>query len=169
MDFAIKVATPEKQRGACAVVGVFETRKMTESAKALDKIAQGHLKNILASGDMDGKASTSLLLHNIPGTLFKRILLIGLGKEQEFKEKTFLAAIGATLAALQKTAVTDAMLFLSDFPLKTRDNAWKVSQTVITAANHQYRFDQLKSKPETEISNLKKLTLCLDNRAESVA
>lgn len=87
MDFAIKVATPEKQRGACAVVGVFETRKMTESAKALDKIAQGHLKNILASGDMDGKASTSLLLHNVPGTLFKRILLIGLGKEQEFKEK----------------------------------------------------------------------------------
>lgn len=169
MDFAIKVATPEKQRGACAVVGVFETRKMTESAKALDKIAQGHLKNILASGDMDGKASTSLLLHNVPGTLFKRILLIGLGKEQEFKEKTFLAAIGATLAALQKTAVTDAMLFLSDFPLKTRDNAWKVSQTVIAAANHQYRFDQLKSKPETEISNLKKLTLCLDNRAESVA
>ena len=89
MDFGIKVGTPEKQRGACAVVGIFESRKLTESAKILDKVTQGYIKNILALGDMEGKANTSLLLHNVPDTLFKRVLLNGLGKEQEFKEKTF--------------------------------------------------------------------------------
>ncbi|MEK7301753.1 MAG: M17 family peptidase N-terminal domain-containing protein, partial [Pseudomonadota bacterium] len=104
MDFGIKVGTPEKQRGACVVVGIFESRKLTESAKILDKVTQGYIKNILALGDMEGKANTSLLLHNVPDTLFKRVLLIGLGKEQELKEKTFLAAINTTLSALQKTA-----------------------------------------------------------------
>lgn len=169
MDFGIKVGTPEKQRGACVVVGIFESRKLTDSAKTLDKITQGYIKNILALGDMDGKVNTSLLLHNVPDTLFKRVLLIGLGKEQEFKEKTFLSTINTTLNTLQKTAVTDATLFLSDFPIKERANPWKVSQIVITATSSIYRFDQLKSKPENNPRSLRKLVLCIDSRAELAA
>ncbi|PTQ83571.1 leucyl aminopeptidase [Nitrosomonas ureae] len=169
MDFGIKVGTPEKQRGACAVIGIFESRKMTESAKVLDKITQGYIKSILTSGDMDGKVNTSLLLHNVPGTHFKRILLIGLGKEQEFKEKTFLGAINSIFSTLQKTAVTDVMLFLSDFPIKERANEWKISQTVIAAINSLYQFDQLKSKPEINPGKLRKILLCIDNRSELIA
>ncbi|MBY0474175.1 MAG: leucyl aminopeptidase [Nitrosomonas sp.] len=169
MDFGIKVGTPEKQRGACAVVGIFESRKMTESAKILDIATQGHIKNILASGDIDGKVNTSLLLHNVPGTQFKRILLIGLGKEQEFNEKTFLAVINSTLNALHKTAVADVMLFLSDFPIKVRKNDWKISQTVIATISSIYRFDQLKSKPENNQSKLRKILFCIDTQAELIA
>lgn len=169
MDFGIKIGTPEKQRGACVVVGIFESRKLTESAKTLDKITHGYIKSILASGDMDGKANTSLLLHNVPDTLFKRVLLIGLGKESEFKAKTFLAAINTMLSVLQKTAVTDVTLFLSDFPFKQQTNAWKVSQIVITASNSAYRFDQLKSKPENAQNSLRKMVLCIDDRSELTA
>ncbi len=169
MDFGIKFGTPEKQRGACAVVGIFESRKMTESAKVLDKITQGHIKNILTSGDIDGKVNTSLLLHNVPGTQFKRILLIGLGKEQEFNEKTFLAVINSTLNALHKTAVADVMLFLSDFPNKVRTNDWKISQTVIATISSIYRFDQLKSKPENNQSKLRKILFCIDTQEELIA
>ena len=169
MDFGIKVGTPEKQCGVCVVVGIFESKKLTDSAKILDKITQGYIKNILALGDMDGKANTALLLHNVPDTLFKRVLLIGLGKEQEFKQKTFLSAINTTLNTLQKTAVTDATLFLSDFPIKERENPWKVSQIIIAASSSNYRFDQLKSKPENSPRSLRKLVLCIDNRTELVA
>ena len=58
MDFVIKVGTAEKQRGACMVVGVFESRKLTNSAKILDKASQGYIKNLLALRDMEGKAGT---------------------------------------------------------------------------------------------------------------
>ncbi|SNX59531.1 aminopeptidase A. Metallo peptidase. MEROPS family M17 [Nitrosomonas ureae] len=169
MDFGIKVGTPEKQRGACAVIGIFESRKMTESAKVLDKITQGYIKSILTSGDMDGKVNTSLLLHNVPGIHFKRILLIGLGKEQEFKEKTFLGAINSIFSTLQKTAVTDVMLFLSDFPIKERANEWKICQTVIAVISSVYQFNQLKSKPENNPGKLRKILLCIDNRSELIA
>lgn len=166
MEFGIKVGTPEKQRGACVVVGIFESRKLTDSAKILDKMTQGYIKNILASGDMDGKVNTSLLLHHVPSTQFKRVLLVGLGKEQEFKEKTFLTTINATLNALQKTAVADATVFLSDFPVKGRSNEWKVTQTVIAATSSSYRFNQLKSKPDSDPGNLRKMVLCISDRAE---
>ena len=36
MKFSIKKANPEKQRSACVVVGVFEPRKLTEAAEAID-------------------------------------------------------------------------------------------------------------------------------------
>ena len=37
MEFSIKSGSPEKQRSACVVVGVFESRKLTLPAELLDK------------------------------------------------------------------------------------------------------------------------------------
>ena len=79
MEFSIKSGSPEKQRSACVVVGVFEARKLTLPAELLDKAAKGYIADIVRRGDMEGKAGSTLLLHNVPGTLSDRILLIGLG------------------------------------------------------------------------------------------
>lgn len=166
MDFAIKVGTPEKQRGACVVVGIYESRRLSSSAKVLDKVSQGYIKNLLAMGDMEGKAGTYLLLHHVPGTLFKRVLLIGLGKEQEFNEKSLQSVMNTVSSVSQKISLTDAALFLSDFPLKKQTNDWKVCQLVIQAIGSSYRFDQLKSKQENETSNLHKVIFYIENRAE---
>jgi len=166
VDFAIKVGNPEKQRGACMVVGVYESRKLSSSAKVLDKISQGHIKNLLATGDMEGKAGTYLLLHHVPGSLFKRVLLIGLGKEQEFNEKSLQSVMNTVSSTLQKTAVTDVALFLSDFPLKKQTNDWKVCQLVIQSTANNYRFTQLKSNPENEENCLRKVIFYIENRSE---
>lgn len=166
MDFVIKVGTAEKQRGACMVVGVFESRKLTNSAKILDKASQGYIKNLLALGDMEGKVGTCLLLHHVPGTLFKRVLLVGLGKEQEFNEKSLQGVMSSILSTLQKTGVTDVALFLSDFSMKRSTNDWKVCQIVIQTMSSGYRFDRLKSNPDHETSSLRKVICYIDNRAE---
>lgn len=159
MDFDIKVGTPEKQRGACVVVGVFESRKLTDPAKVLDKATDGYISNILRQGDLEGKANTTLLLHNVPNTLCKRVLLIGLGKEQEFGDKAYLDAILAGFNALHKTGATDATFFLTEIPVIDRADAWKISQTVIAGIQSIYRFDSLKSKPEKNKSHLRKAIL----------
>ena len=68
MKFSIKSVNPEKQRSACVVVGVFEQRKLTEAAEAMDKIADGYISGILRKGDMRGKAGSTLMLHDVPNT-----------------------------------------------------------------------------------------------------
>ena len=85
MEFSIKNGNPGKQRSACVVVGVFETRVLTEAAKTLDKNANGYISGILNNGDMEGKAGSTLLLHNVPNTICKRVLLVGLGKKSELR------------------------------------------------------------------------------------
>jgi hypothetical protein len=69
VEFSIKSGSPEKQRSACVVVGVFEPRKLTLAAELLDNAARNHLSDIIRRGDMEGKSGSTLLLHNVPGTL----------------------------------------------------------------------------------------------------
>ncbi|MDN5880731.1 MAG: leucyl aminopeptidase [Nitrosospira sp.] len=169
MKFSIKSGNPEKQRSACVVVGVFEPRKLTDAAQAMDNVTNGYIGGILRRGDMDGRAGSTLVLHNMPDALCERVLLVGLGKEREFNDKAYGDAVRAAFKALQKTGATDAALFLTDVPLKQRDAAWKVSQTVIVAMESFYRFDRLKSKTEGVKPQLRTVTLGTTRRAELAA
>ena len=40
---------------------------------------------------MEGKLGATLLLHNVRGTLADRVLLVGLGKERDFRDSEFRA------------------------------------------------------------------------------
>ena len=165
MKFSIKKGNLEKQRSACMVVGISEPRKLTEAAQALDKAAGGYISGILRGGDMEGKAGSTLLLHNIPGAPCERVLLVGLGKEPALNEKGYRDVVRAAFKALNETGATDAALFLTETPVKGRDTAWKVSQTAMVAMESAYRFDQLKSKVEETKPHLQKVTLGAVNAA----
>jgi leucyl aminopeptidase len=62
VEFSIKSGSPEKQRSACVVVGVFESRKPTLAADLLDRISDGYISDILRRGDMEGKLGSTVIL-----------------------------------------------------------------------------------------------------------
>ncbi|MCK9283339.1 MAG: leucyl aminopeptidase [Rhodocyclaceae bacterium] len=158
MEFSIKSSSPEKQRSACIVVGVFEERALSAAAAVIDKAAKKYLTELLKRGDMEGKAGTTLLLHNVPGTLADRVLLVGLGKNKDFGEKAYRNAIATAARTLHETGATDGTLYLPELPVKKREIAWCIRQAVIVALDTLYRFDQLKSKKDNPPRPLCKLT-----------
>ncbi len=166
MEFSIKSGSPEKQRSGCVVVGVFENRRLTLSAELLDNASGGLISDILRRGDMNGKTGATLLLHNLPGSLSDRVLLVGLGKEKEFREKDYCTAIRAAIKALDGTGAQDASLFLSEIAVRKRGIAWRIRQAVVNALAAGYRFDQFKSKPDDSRRPLRRLTLIVERRNE---
>ena len=96
MEFSVKSGSPEKQRSACIVVGVFEPRRLTAVAEQLDEISEGYISNLLRRGDLEGKAGQMLLLHNVPNVLSERVLLVGCGKERELDERQYKNIIAKT-------------------------------------------------------------------------
>jgi len=166
VEFSIKSGSPDKQRTACVVVGVYESRKLTLPAELLDKAAAGHISELLRRGDMEGKAGNTLLLHKVPGIEADRVLLVGLGKEREFREKEYRAAIATTVRTLNETGGFDGTLYLTELPVKKRDVAWRVRQAVMTSEETLYRFDRLKSKKDEVRRPLRKLTFCVERRGE---
>lgn len=166
MEFSTKSGSPEKQRGGSVVVGIFESRKLTLAAELLDKTSQSYISDIIRRGDMDGKAGTTLLLHHVPGTLCDRVLLVGLGKERDFREKEYCASIRTSIKTLNETGAFDATIFLTELAVKKRSTAWRVRQAALIALDATYRFDQFKSKKEEIRRPLKKVTFAVERRNE---
>jgi len=166
VEFSIKSGSPEKQRSACVVVGVFEPRKLTLPAELLDNAARSYISDIIRRGDMEGKAGSTLLLHNVPGTLCDRVLLVGLGKEKEFREKEYCDAIRSAVKTLNETGSFDGTVFLTETTVKKRSVAWRIRQATIVAQETVYRFDQFKSKKDEVRRPLRKLTFAVERRNE---
>lgn len=166
LEFSIKSGALDKQRSACVVVGVFDNRKLTGPAVTIDQASGGYLAGILRSGDMDGKAGSTLLLHKVPHILADRVLLIGLGKERDFQEKNYRDAVQTTLRTLRDTGSTEAVITLTEVPVKQRDTLWNVTQAVIATHEALYRFDALKSKPAETRRPLKRVVFTVAKRGE---
>lgn len=166
MEFSVKSGSPEKQRSACIVVGVFEPRRLSPVAEQLDKISDGYISSLLRRGDLEGKPGQMLLLHHVPGVLSERVLLVGCGKERELGERQYKEIIQKTISTLNETGSMEAVCFLTELHVKGRDTYWKVRQAVESTKDGLYTFDQFKSnKPETR-RPLRKLVFNVPTRRE---
>jgi leucyl aminopeptidase len=164
LEFSTKILAPERAPGACVVAGVFESRKLSAAAEALDRASGGALRALLKRGDMDGKAGTIRLLYKTRRVAAERVLLVGLGKESEFGAKAYRDAVRAAVGALADTGAADAHLFLADLPVKDRDVTWKVRHAATVAAESLYRFDAMKSK-RTPARALKRVVIATASKA----
>ena len=166
MEFNLKSGSPEKQRSACIIVGVFEPRRLSPIAEQLDKISDGYISALLRRGELEGKVGQSLLLHHVPNVLSERVLLIGCGKERELDERQYKQIIQKTINTLNETGSMEAVCFLTELHVKGRNNYWKVRQAVETAKDCLYTFDQLKSN-KTELRRpLRKMVFNVPTRRE---
>ncbi len=166
MEFSIKSGSPEKQRTGCVVVGVFDGRKLSTSAQAIDAASRHYLSEVLRRGDLDGKLGATLLLHSVPQIPADRVLLVGLGRERDFNEAAYRTALASATKALRSTGASEASICITDLALKRRDTAWKIEQAVIVVSEGAYRFDRMKSKPPEAKRALRKVTLHVAKRSE---
>ncbi len=166
MEFGVKSGSPEKQRSACIVVGVFEPRRLSAVAEQLDRVSDGYLSSLLRRGDLEGKTGQMLLLHQVPGVLSERVLLVGCGKERELDERQFKQIIQKTISTLNETGSMEAVCFLTELHVKGRDAYWKVRQAVETAQNSLYTFDQFKTNKAELRRPLRKLVFNVATRRE---
>jgi len=169
ITIAVKSGPPEKQRCACIVAGVYETRKLTEAAASLDRASRGQLSTVLRRGDLQGKVGQTLLLHNVGGISAERVLLVGCGRERDLNEAKFRKLLAAAASRLNETGSADVVSCLAELPLKDRDVYWKVRQSVEVTRDAIYRFDRLKTKNKARRQALRRLTLIVSGRDDLMA
>jgi leucyl aminopeptidase len=166
VEFSVKSGSPEKQRSACIVVGVFEPRRLTPVAEQLDEISGGYISNLLRRGDLEGKPGQMLLLHHVPNVLSERVLLVGCGKERELGERQYKQIISKTIKTLNETGSMEAVCFLSELHVKGRDTYWCVRQAVEATQDSLYTFLQLKTKKGEPRRPLRKMVFNVPTRRE---
>lgn len=156
MEFSIKTANLEKDHSDCVVVGVYEDGVLSEAAKVLDVASHGFITQIVTRGDMEGKAGASLMLHSAPVLATPRVLLVGLGKENELDAKKFAQAARASIKALSSLPIKEALTTLADLPVKNMDVRRRVALLAEASLDAGYQFDAPKQKKEDKKDKPKK-------------
>ncbi len=167
MEFSIKNGNPEKQRADCVIVGVFEGNKLTDAAKELDKAASKAISSVIKNGDFEGKLNSCLILHALNGVEASRVMLVGLGKQDEFTEKHYRQAVRAAVKALPK-GVGNAGLFLTEIAVKKSHIHAKVAQLAEVVLDSTYQVNAIKAKKAEPIT-LSKVTIYVDKSDNAAA
>ena len=168
MDFSIKAFdtknTITSAKTGCVAVAVFENKKLSQAAKALDK--GGEITAALKSGDITGKPGSTLMLRGVSDAAAARVLLVGMGNDETISEKSFTSAVTATLKTFASIGATDAIIALPMADVKDRDASWAVRCIVIAANDIAFRTDAQKSKKDPAPAGVRKVTLATDASAQ---
>ncbi len=159
MEFNATTADPKSQTMDAVVVGVFDRRQLSNAAAELDRASDGYISTVVDSGDIDGKADTSLLLHNVPGISARRVLLVGCGTADEFDLRKYQRANALAARVLDGSGASDALTCLPGLPVIDADARRKARAAIEASSASQYRFDEFKSDPEPPSRPLSELTL----------
>ncbi len=119
MQYHATSGAPARQKTDCAIVGIFEKRKLSPAASEFNQASDGALKKILAEGDLAGKRGQTLLLRDIPGMRCKRLLLIGLGEKSKFDVRAHRQAVTAALKTWHRLRAATRSVFCAGI-LRTR-------------------------------------------------
>jgi leucyl aminopeptidase len=159
MDFSIKTFDARTSlptlRTGCIAVGIFENRKLSDAARALD--GQGQITAALKSGDISGKPGSTLLLRRTDGAGAERILLVGLGADESISEKNFISAAQAVAKVFAGLGATDGHVALPLESVKDRDLTWAVQAVILAARENAYRYDLTKSRKEPPPTGVRKI------------
>ena len=141
MDIAVKTASPEKLQTGVLVAGAFADGPLPAATRTIDEASKGKVSAILTRGDLEAKAGAALLLPDLPGTAAERVLLVSLGKRDEFGDKAFRDALAGAAKALAGGAAADAAVALADIEVAGRSHAGRLEQAARLLADGAYRFD----------------------------
>jgi len=161
MDFSIKAFDTKNTLAAaktgCVAVAVFENKKLSAAAKALD--VNGDISAALKSGDISGKPGSTLLLRGVAGVTASRVLLVGLGADDTISEKSFATGVGAALKVFSTLGAADAIIAFPLDSVKERDANWALRALVIAASDAEFRTDGQKSKKDPALTGVRKIVV----------
>ena len=166
MEYSVKSGNPEKQRIGCVVIPVYASRKLSPSAKVIDKASNGYISNLVRRGEIEGDLGNILLLHNVENTLCDRILLIGCGKEKDITVNTFYKINHTMVKTLQSTGATEIASYLTEIAVKRKDVNWKIKHSIEAIDEALYKFNQLKTKKEESRRPLRKFIFNVNSRGQ---
>jgi leucyl aminopeptidase len=167
MELFTTTSAAHRRPGNCVVVGVYEDGKQGVAAADIDAASDGHLAALIRSGDISGKAGTTLLLSQVAGVRAGRVLVVGLGKSERFDIAALRRAVRASASALRGSRVSNIVSYLG---LEEADDAsvyYRARYTIEDIGNALYSFHETKSGRKPRAPALRKIGIAVDNRRDA--
>jgi leucyl aminopeptidase len=156
MQSSINSDSPARQKVDCLVVALFSSRKLSESAQAVDSASHGQLTEWLKASPADGTAScAALTLYGLDGIKAKRVVVISLGEQNQIDATAYTKALQKGADAAIASGAVSVGVQLAEIEVRDRDDYWRIREAIVVFGNQAYRFNELKSKPSPGAAKVK--------------
>jgi len=164
----INFANPAAQDKGAAVVSILEGRKLTASAKDLDKRMKGGLARAIRASNFKGMRGHSLTVLAPAGTKLDRVLVVGLGKPQDIDAKRMQNTGGLIYGALASKGHEIVQVHVDEIDKCSLSAAEMAAELAFGAQLKSYRFDKYKTKKKGhDKPGMNALTVCCDGTAKA--
>jgi leucyl aminopeptidase len=139
------------------------------ATRTVNEATGGMIERVIASGDFRGEHLEHLLLYVPGGLAAARVLLMGLGKPEEFTLQRLREAAAQALKTLRERRLPTAVLPLpegDDFPFSPGDTA---EASVIGGLLGLYQFTELRTREREKINKFTSLALLCHKEPEKIA
>ncbi|WP_299182587.1 leucyl aminopeptidase [uncultured Neptuniibacter sp.] len=168
MDFEIVSGDIASLETECLIIAIEAENTLSPAAKAADDASSGYISEILSGGDISGKTAQTLLLHKVPGLSAKRILLLGVGKEEERNNRNFRKLIKAAMGVVKSTGVSSATFALNAVLTDDSDQYRQLRHLVEWSGSELYSYDETKSKKADPLK-LDQIAILVDDNDADLA
>ena len=157
MKITVQQGEIQKENADALIVNLFFGAHPGGASGAVDQALDGQISAAIDLGDFKGEANETLLLYTQGRIAAPRVLVVGLGNQQDFDLEGARRAAGTAIAALMRSGARNAATILHGTgmgKLPVEAAAQAVAEASILAA---YRFEAYRTKNRSQ--PLKKLRI----------
>jgi leucyl aminopeptidase len=151
----------------CVIVGVFKSGKLGASASDIDSASNGHIQNLIKTGDVSGDAGRVAVLTAVPGVKASRVVVVGLGKAGNLDAASFRKALGAATRAISNTRSKQILNCLTLETVSGCEPYYLARHSVEVINDSLYRFEQMKTGRKQPIMALNTIGLAIAKRGDA--
>ncbi|SSW63258.1 leucyl aminopeptidase [Achromobacter agilis] len=159
MEFSTQTtASLHQVKTAALAVGVYAEGVLSPAADLIDRASNGAVRSVVKA-EFRGRAGFTLTLRNLPGVAAQRVVLVGLGKQEEYAARAHASAEQAFASACVAAQLTEGVSTLTANPIADVSIAARARSAAIAAGSATYHYDASFGKPDRDARpKLKKIT-----------
>ncbi|MEC6412545.1 leucyl aminopeptidase [Achromobacter xylosoxidans] len=170
MEFSTQTTASLHQiKTAALAVGIYADGVLSPAADLIDRASNGAVRAV-AKSEFRGRAGSTLVLRSLPGVSAQRVVLVGLGKQDEYSARAHASAEQAFAAACVAAQLTEGVSTLAANPIADVALIARARSAAIAAGSATYHYDASFGKPDRDARpKLKKIVQIVERADASQA
>ncbi|HCW20390.1 MAG TPA: leucyl aminopeptidase [Achromobacter sp.] len=167
MEFSTQTtASLHQVKTAALAVGVYADGVLSPAADIIDRASNGAVRAVVKT-EFRGRAGSTLTLRALPGVTAQRVVLVGLGKQDEYSARAHASAEQAFASVCVAAQLAEGVSTLVANPLADVAVIARARSAAIAAGNATYHYDASFGKPDRDARPKLKKIVQIVERADA--
>ncbi|NMK47700.1 leucyl aminopeptidase [Achromobacter sp. Bel] len=167
MEFSTQTtASLHQVKTAALAVGVYADGVLSPAADIIDRASNGAVRAVVKT-EFRGRAGSTLTLRALPGVTAQRVVLVGLGKQDEYSARAHASAEQAFASVCVAAQLAEGVSTLVANPVTDVAVIARARSAAIAAGNATYHYDASFGKPDRDARPKLKKIVQIVERADA--